>query len=631
MQVLGADAQHDDPWVTRAGGLARLRDPASPRIAEHVAALSDRTRLQLATVVLEEAISIGHDPDAALVERTAARLAAHRVRADLDPRGGLADVQYLLICDLEQLSDLAAAREVAATALAELQDDDQTSTQRIELLKAALRLARPGGDEDPVIQQAVTVAIINGAVLGLEARVWAGVNLLSQPGQRDAALTLTDQVTAELARLPGSDTTANQWRLLLAFHAGQAGYPAASQRLLAPVISSGADNELKAAQAVLRAISGPGADTRLQIIILEAELAATPLSADDELLRLHRTLARDHSRLGDFGRALQHGSEELQLSLRLLGPDHPQTLEARQECAFWTYECGDSAEALRLLRELLPDQIRVLGSDNLGVLATRGNIAALVGECGDSAGALRLFRELLRDEIRVLGRDHRHVLTSRGNIATWTGRGGDSGEALRLFRELLRDEIRVLGRDHRHVLTSRGNIATWTGRGGDSGEALRLFRELLPDEIRMLGRDHPFVLTTRNDIAAWTVERGDNAEGLRLFRELLPDQIRVLGRDHPDVLQTRANIAALTSKLGDHAEALRLARELLPDEIRMLGRDHPDVLATRGNIAFWTAECGDRAEALRLYRDLLPDRIRVLGRDHPDVLATRSSIAALAG
>jgi hypothetical protein len=189
-------------------------------------------------VVLKEAISIGQDSEATLVERVVARLAAHRVRADLDAHTGLTHVQCLLIRGLERLGDLAAAREVAAAALAEL-PDDEASAQRLELLKAALRLGRPGEDEDPKIEQVVTMATINGAVLGLEARVWAAVNMLSRPGQRDAALTLADQVAAELARLPGRDTTANQWRILLAFNVGRVGYPAVSQQLLAPVISSG--------------------------------------------------------------------------------------------------------------------------------------------------------------------------------------------------------------------------------------------------------------------------------------------------------------------------------------------------------------------------------------------------------
>jgi tetratricopeptide (TPR) repeat protein len=442
LEALGAGQQHGDLWVTRSAGLARLTDPASPRLTEQVATLAARTRCQLAAIVLEEAISIGRDPDATLVEQVIALQAAHRVRSDLDARGQLTQVQCALIRGLEKLGDPAAAYQVAATALAELPADEQGGEGRREILTAVLRLARtrPRQDQDPVIEEAIALALSGGAVLGLEAQVWAAVDLLDRAGRREAALKLADQVTAELAKRPGTEATANQWRLLLAFRIGRAGYPGISQRLLAPMINAAATGQQEAAQAVLYAIGGPRADIRLQIIILEAELAATPPDADDDLLRLHNALAADYDTLGDYRSALQHGWDELTLRQRLQGPDHRQTLTARAHVADWTGRCGDSAGALRLYRELLPDLVRVLGPDHPDTLAARGNLAAWTSERGDSEEALRLFRELLPDLVRVLGPDHPDTLAARGNLAAWTSERGHSEEALHLYRELLPGE-----------------------------------------------------------------------------------------------------------------------------------------------------------------------------------------------
>ena len=322
LEVLGAVRQQDDPWVIRSAGLARLADPASPRLGEQVAALTAHARRQLAAAVLEEAASAAEDPDVTLVERVIAGQAAHHIRGDLDARGQLTTVQCMLIRGLEELGDPAAAFQIATAALAELPANDQDGQDRREILKTVLRLARtqPRQDEDPLIEEAVALALTGGAVLGLEARVWAAVDLLDQPGKREAALKLTDQVTAELVQRPITEATANQWRLLLAFHAGRAGYPAISQRLLTTVINTAATELQEAAQAVLYAVGGPRADTRLQIIILEAELAARPSRADDDLLRLHSALASDYGTLGDYRSALQHGRAELALRDRLQDP-----------------------------------------------------------------------------------------------------------------------------------------------------------------------------------------------------------------------------------------------------------------------------------------------------------------------
>ena len=318
LAVLGEHADPaGDPGVVRAGGLARLRDPASGQIRAQAGLLSASVRRALAATVLQEAARLAGDPGATLIERTVARLAAHRIRTDLDPSAELTSVQCLLIRGLEQLGDPEAAYQIAATALAELPRGAWAALQRADLLKAWLRLARtrPPQFDDPLIDEAIGLATSSGALLGPEARVWAAVNLLRRPGTHEAALSLVDQLVTDLGAYPGQDPAAGQWRLLLAFHVGQAGYPTAAQRLLAPVIEGGTPNQQNTAQAVLRALEGPRADIRLQVIILEAELQATLETADGDRLRIHHALAMDYSQLGGYQHALLHSMKGTQTFL----------------------------------------------------------------------------------------------------------------------------------------------------------------------------------------------------------------------------------------------------------------------------------------------------------------------------
>jgi hypothetical protein len=381
LDVLGAIRQDDDPRVVRAGSLVRLAGPADGRLAGLAAVLPVGDRQKMAAVVLGEAAGLTADASAGLVDRVVARQAAHHVRGDLAGRSGLARVQIGLIRGLEKLGDPAAAYEVAAAVLADLEalpPADRDAGQRQELLMAMLRLARtrPGRDPgDPVAAEAVELALSGGAAVRTEARVWAALDLLHRPGHHEDGLRLAHQVTAELEARRIHGDLAAQWRLLLAFHAGQAGDTALAQRLLATMISSGPQPQQDAAAAILRAISGPHADIRLQIVLLQDELAGTPADADDDLLRLHHTLAANHDTLGEYHPALHHGSRELPLRRRIQGDDHPETLRARNNIAAWTGRCGDPAEALRLYQELLPDQVRVLGPGHPDTLTTRSNIA----------------------------------------------------------------------------------------------------------------------------------------------------------------------------------------------------------------------------------------------------------------
>jgi NACHT domain/Tetratricopeptide repeat/Caspase domain len=198
-----------------------------------------------------------------------------------------------------------------------------------------------------------------------------------------------------------------------------------------------------------------------------------------------------------------------------LGADHPSTLAARHDVAYWSGQSGDAARALRLHLELVADQERVLGTDHPSTLATRHEVATWTGATGDAARALRLHLELLGDKERVLGTDHPSTLNTRHEVAHWIGQTGDRAGALRLHLELLADRERVLDTDHPSTLATRHSVAHWTGQTGDGAGALRLHRDVLADKERVLGTDHPDTLATRNQVAYWTRQTGEAAETSR--------------------------------------------------------------------------------------------------------------------
>jgi tetratricopeptide (TPR) repeat protein len=469
VEVLGGKQPGDDGDVLRFESLVRLADPASPRLAEQVRILSAGERLQLAETVLDTAAEVGADHEAGIVDKVVAWQAAHRVRADLQNHARLPGMQCELVHGLQDLGDQDAAFQVAKTALAEYpasQPGKQQTPEHDDLAAAVLRLAhtQQSRHDDPLIDATVAAAVAGGAAVGLEARVWAAVDLLSQPGQRERALQLTDQIAAALNRRHDLGVIGDRWRLLLAFHVGRAGYPAITQQLLAPMLgTSSAPENGDAARAVLYAVGGPGADTRLQIVGLEAELAALPPDTDDEQLRVHHALAANYEALGDYRRALHHSQEELQLRRRIQGDDHPDTLDTRNQIAASTHWAGNPAKAVQLFQELLPDRLRILGPDHLDTLRTRSGLAIATGDAGNLGKELRLLENLLPDMVRVLGRDHSATLSVRTSIASTIGNSGHPAKALRLFQDLLPDYERAFGRSHTVTLNIRNSHAAWTG------------------------------------------------------------------------------------------------------------------------------------------------------------------------
>jgi hypothetical protein len=70
-----------------------------------------------------------------------------------------------------------------------------------------------------------------------------------------------------------------------------------------------------------------------------------------------------------------------------------------------------------LYQALIPDQLRVLGPDHPDTLASRHGLAWAVGQAGDWPEAVRLYQALIPDQLRVLGPDHPDTLDSQHNLA----------------------------------------------------------------------------------------------------------------------------------------------------------------------------------------------------------------------
>ena len=326
--------------------------------------------------------------------------------------------------------------------------------------------------------------------------------------------------------------------------------------------------------------------------LLRANTSALRENAEDALWAPdgHEVLFRSGRSLGEAGlvaAAMSYFDWLATKASERLGPDHPQTLTARNNLAKWRGEAGDAAGAATAFESLLADRARVLGPDHPDTLTARNDLAYWRGEAGDPAGAAAALEAVLTDSERILGPDHPRTLDARNNLAYWRGEAGDPTGAAAAFESLLADRVRVLGPDHPDTLTARNNLALWRGEAGDPAGAAAGFEALLADRLRVLGPDHPDTLTARHNLARWRGRSGDAIGAVAALETLLADSLRVLGPDHPQTLTIRYNLARWRGEAGDTAAAIPELEALLADQIRVLGPDHPHSQNTRRKLDQW--------------------------------------------
>ena len=331
------------------------------------------------------------------------------------------------------------------------------------------------------------------------------------------------------------------------------------------------------------------AATLLADLLVPSEQAWTQLHAVDELIK-QITALNDHlpadtwttvpdrhlaeAVLSLRGRALWYLNDAVTLpshtiafgnalvadSTRVLGPDHPDTLTARNNLA-WAYETADDLEeAIRRYQQTTVDRMRVLGPDHLDTLTSRHNLAFAYFSADRLAEAISQGEQVLADRERVLGPDHPGVLGIRATLAGAYARAGRHEDAVSAGEQALYERQRVLGSDHPDTFAAYNNLAYIYQAAGRYHEAIAIHEHNLAERLRVLGPRHPDTFASRHNLARTYELAGQREEAIRRYQQTLADCTRALGPDHPITRNVQQSLAIHPPQVNDHDRYIRRRR-----------------------------------------------------------------------
>ena len=195
-------------------------------------------------------------------------------------------------------------------------------------------------------------------------------------------------------------------------------------------------------------------------------------------------------------------------------------LRLRFMALYQLIELGDSApQAIAVGRSLTADLERLLGPNHPDTLNSRNSLAAAYLAAGRPNEAVPLFEQVLAIRQRLQGLDHPDTLNSQNNLAAAYQDASRTAEAIQLYEVNLAVRERLLGAEHPSTLNSRGNLATAYRDGGRADEAIPLFEQNLADRERVLGPDHPDTQTSRKNLAAAYQDAGLSNEAVPLLEQ----------------------------------------------------------------------------------------------------------------
>ena len=340
-------------------------------------------------------------------------------------------------------------------------------------------------------------------------------------------------------------------------------------------------------------------------------------------------LAVRHYDEGRYSESEPLFEEALGIRRRVLGPEHPDTLDSINDVANLYRRQGRYEEAEPLYDKALDVRRRVLGPEHPDTLISMNNLGILYRSQGRYEEAEPLYEETLEARRRVLGPEHPNTLNSINNLAILYKSQGRYGEAEPLYDETLEASRRVLGSDNPNTLLSMNNLAEMYRAQGRHAEAEPLYKGALDASRSVLASQHPYTLAFTNNLAILHMAQGRYADAEPLSEEAVEVSRRVLGPEHPFTLNTMNNLGELYRKQGRTSEAEQLKAKILEVTRRLMGPEHPDTLVSMNNLAILYQTQGRYGEAVPLYQAALEASRRVLGPEHPSTLALMRNLASL--
>jgi len=251
----------------------------------------------------------------------------------------------------------------------------------------------------------------------------------------------------------------------------------------------------------------------------------------------------------------------VQLS-RLLGAEHPQTLNIQNNLGISLKNQRKYTEAEATFRAVADTRTRVLGANHPDTLLAQANIADTLFAQGRIDDAEPLVRSVLDARRRWIGVDHPQTLHSIMVLGEVLRARGDDAGAAQQMEEAAAVYRRTLKPDNRSLHIGLYNWAATLQDAGQEARAEVVFREVLDLHKKYSGKDEPFVAAAMNGLAKCLDHRGDRKGADALFEQGLAMRRRLYREGH----------AEIGYSLNDHGWVL-LRREDWPAAERVLTAD----------------------------------------------------------
>jgi tetratricopeptide (TPR) repeat protein len=223
---------------------------------------------------------------------------------------------------------------------------------------------------------------------------------------------------------------------------------------------------------------------------------------DDRLANLLNNLGVYFLRIAKFQNAKPLLEQALEICRRVLGQEHPNTVQGLNNLGALLRAMGDYTAARPYCEQALEICRRVIGQAHPDTATSLNNLGALLQAMGNYTAAQPYYEEAREICHKVLGEMHPNTATSLNNLGTLMQAMGNYASARAYYEQALEIRRRVLGEAHPDTATSLNNLAMLCYYEKKLEEAAALMNQAVMILEKTLGAQHPDTKASRDSLAA---------------------------------------------------------------------------------------------------------------------------------
>jgi non-specific serine/threonine protein kinase/serine/threonine-protein kinase len=361
---------------------------------------------------------------------------------------------------------------------------------------------------------------------------------------------------------------------------------------------------------------------------LDASLAGLGQSHDYTMVAMNN--------LGDAYSAAHRRADALHIWEQLLvllekanGPNHPQTLNVRQNIATEKMQLdvsGRGAQSVAELSALLKQKQEQNGLDHPNTLQTMNNLAVAQEHAGNLRESIQLHEEALRLRRARLGPDHPQTLESMHNLGGAYRASGDLSKALPVLEEVYAARRRLLGPNHHHTLDSANSLANAYRNTEQLAKAIALLEANWNAARTNPGTADPSALRVLVNLGDCHAYSAEPANAVPLLEEAVRLCRKALGPEHDETIAALSSLATAHQHQRHLDQAIPLRQEALALSRKALGPSHPQTLNILFNLGLAEADVGHFADAVKALEEYVDTQKTQVPPTNPSLVRARHQL-----